>query len=339
MTRTEQPLLSICIPTFNRARYLKKNIDSIVRQPEFQDGSVEIVVSDNVSEDATQALCESYAARFANFRYFRNEKNIRDANFPLALSRGRGVLRRLVNDRLWFYDGSLSMMCQEVKRYLHQDEKPVLFFADGLRSGADAVAPLTLDDFMRDASFWVTWIGGFSIWASHCDGLATDTKYCDLQFWQVDKICRMVIEHGGIVVHQRSTYGQAFEKKEIGYGIYELFHDIFFKILSPYYRDGYISDACYEQLQKDVLYDFISEGVAQYDNGNRKYKFLGRQDVNDPQRMKQRIQEDYGDKPYYQDYLMFYEKRKRRIWMKEWIKSFLPVKMRDLLTRFRDRPR
>ena len=42
-----QPLVSICIPTYNRAECLKETIESIICQPEFLEGKVEIVVSDN----------------------------------------------------------------------------------------------------------------------------------------------------------------------------------------------------------------------------------------------------------------------------------------------------
>jgi len=36
----KKPLVSICIPTFNRAPYLKQSLDSIISQNEFQSGDV-----------------------------------------------------------------------------------------------------------------------------------------------------------------------------------------------------------------------------------------------------------------------------------------------------------
>lgn len=50
------PLLSICIPTYNRSTYLRESIESIIHQSEFISGDVEIVISDNASTDNTENI-------------------------------------------------------------------------------------------------------------------------------------------------------------------------------------------------------------------------------------------------------------------------------------------
>lgn len=71
-------LLSICIPTYNRAGYLKNCLDSIVVQLDDKrlNNLVEIVVSDNASEDNTRELVKKYQNNFDDIKYFRNEKNL-----------------------------------------------------------------------------------------------------------------------------------------------------------------------------------------------------------------------------------------------------------------------
>ena len=93
-----KPLLSICVPTYNRCEYLRKSIESIICQPEFQNGEVEIVISDNTSNDGTELLGKEFASKYSNIRYYKNSENIVDKNFPLALGRGSGVFRKLSND-------------------------------------------------------------------------------------------------------------------------------------------------------------------------------------------------------------------------------------------------
>src|SRR5262249_53252835 len=51
------PLVSICIPTYNSARYLPEAIESVLAQ-EFAD--YELVVCDNASTDATPEICRRY---------------------------------------------------------------------------------------------------------------------------------------------------------------------------------------------------------------------------------------------------------------------------------------
>ena len=53
----DSPLLSICIPTWNRAGSLRKTIDSLVSVlPELPEGSIELCLSDNASSDETSAV-------------------------------------------------------------------------------------------------------------------------------------------------------------------------------------------------------------------------------------------------------------------------------------------
>ena len=69
------PLLSICIPTFNRADLLELCLSTVLPQVlQFAD-EVECVVSDNASSDRTAAVMSEYTKLYS-LRYFRNEENI-----------------------------------------------------------------------------------------------------------------------------------------------------------------------------------------------------------------------------------------------------------------------
>lgn len=74
-------LLSIYIPTFNRAEYLEGLLDNIYTEiPNDKRDLVEVVVSDNASEDDTESvasgLCAKYTGLGAHFKYHRNAINI-----------------------------------------------------------------------------------------------------------------------------------------------------------------------------------------------------------------------------------------------------------------------
>ena len=88
-----KPLLSICIPTFNKVSYLKECLDSIVCQSDNKEifSKTEIVISDNASRDNTQELVREYQKRFHNIRYFRNKKNLgfdRNVDNTITLASG-----------------------------------------------------------------------------------------------------------------------------------------------------------------------------------------------------------------------------------------------------------
>ena len=82
------PSVSICIPTYNYARYLPDALDSACRQS-FTD--IEIVVVDNCSDDGTQELVSEYARRESRIVYHRNDTNIgMTGNFNLAMNLAHG---------------------------------------------------------------------------------------------------------------------------------------------------------------------------------------------------------------------------------------------------------
>ena len=120
-----RPSVSIGIPTYNRARDLRRAIESATGQ-DYKD--LEIFISDNASTDDTESVCRGYAASDPRIRYVRQPAN-RGAttNFRLALEGARGDFFMWLADDDWL-DGSYVSRCSEVLR-----ADP----ACGLVSGAD----------------------------------------------------------------------------------------------------------------------------------------------------------------------------------------------------------
>ncbi len=82
------PQVSICIPTFNYARYLPDALDS-ARGQSFTD--IEIVVVDNCSDDRTQELMADFCRRDTRIAYHRNDTNIgMTPNFNRSMAQARG---------------------------------------------------------------------------------------------------------------------------------------------------------------------------------------------------------------------------------------------------------
>jgi glycosyltransferase involved in cell wall biosynthesis len=85
-----KPLLTIAIPTYNRARFLKENLDTLFDQL-LAEERVELIVSDNACTDETPALIEGYRQRGLRLRYLRNEANLGpDGNILQCFEQARG---------------------------------------------------------------------------------------------------------------------------------------------------------------------------------------------------------------------------------------------------------
>jgi len=67
-----KPVTSLGVPVFNGEAYLEECLSSLIAQPR-QD--IEIVISDNASDDATEEICRSFASSDKRIVYLRHPEN------------------------------------------------------------------------------------------------------------------------------------------------------------------------------------------------------------------------------------------------------------------------
>src|SRR3546814_10854229 len=72
---TRRPFLSVCISTFNRAKWLSLSLEVLVREAKELGAKVELLVCDNTSTDETPDVVKPYVQRGV-VRYHRNPKNV-----------------------------------------------------------------------------------------------------------------------------------------------------------------------------------------------------------------------------------------------------------------------
>jgi glycosyltransferase involved in cell wall biosynthesis len=86
------PRVSIGMPVHNGERFIRSAIESLLAQTY---GDFELVISDNASTDATEAICRDYQARDARVRYSRSERNLGGpANFRRVFHLCSGELHK-----------------------------------------------------------------------------------------------------------------------------------------------------------------------------------------------------------------------------------------------------
>jgi poly(ribitol-phosphate) beta-N-acetylglucosaminyltransferase len=91
-TPVDTPVLSICIPTYNRAGYLQTLLSTLVGQLANFPHTFELVISDNASPDNTQGIIAAYEAELP-IRKFRQAENMGGfANWSFVIAQARGEL-------------------------------------------------------------------------------------------------------------------------------------------------------------------------------------------------------------------------------------------------------
>jgi glycosyltransferase involved in cell wall biosynthesis len=99
------PLVSVCIPTYNYARFLPQAIESVLGQTH---RDLELIVLDDASTDDTAAVVEPYAGD-ERFRYERHASNIGlFANFNRCLEAAGGEFVKVLCADDWLHPRSLE---------------------------------------------------------------------------------------------------------------------------------------------------------------------------------------------------------------------------------------
>lgn len=91
--------VSVCLPVYNGEKFIAEAIDSILNQT-FRD--IEIIISDNGSQDRTQEICRRFADRDDRISYFRSSINRGPAwNFNTSYLKATGeYLKWIAHDDL-----------------------------------------------------------------------------------------------------------------------------------------------------------------------------------------------------------------------------------------------
>ena len=166
------PLLSIWIPTFNRVDDLKRLLGSLYSQSiEFIDsGVLEIIVSDNCSQDSTEQLCEQ---SFEKLEYRKQIVNVGfDRNFSLGFSECAGEFIWTIGDDDLIQPGAVANILRTLREQRSIEDislvkLPVKIIGESQEKSADtppsageflalnaheAISKCGLDELMRMSS-------------------------------------------------------------------------------------------------------------------------------------------------------------------------------------------
>lgn len=261
------PLLSICIPTYNRSKYLIETINSIVESDGFCEEEVEIIISDNCSTDNTSEVIKEWTDRYANIHYFRRKQptDFSDRNFIEVLSLGKGEYLKLNNDIVGFKPGTLKIILDKIKENL-ATKTPIFFHTfihNQISKNINKLFKLNnplkelyfnnINDFINTVSTASTWIANFGCWRKHFEKIENKDRFLHNQFMQVDWTLSILHSYKKAKVYINSFYNPFKIKKEGTVDAFNVHGKKFLQIYQDYLDKGFISKKSYENEKRKVL--------------------------------------------------------------------------------------
>lgn len=163
----QKPLLTIGIPTYNRATYLDRCLDSIIYQLSGFENDVELIVANNASTDNTKDIISIYSQK-AQITYYENKVNLGpDSTCSICFDKANGKYVWVLGDDEFLITGSLKLIIDLLKNnnygdvYLHcipfhkeeeLDDTPVY--------DAKIVSYKNPLEFIKKLHYYVTFISG-----------------------------------------------------------------------------------------------------------------------------------------------------------------------------------
>jgi len=267
------PLLSICIPTYNRIEHLKETILSIVNQKRFKETyDVEIVISDNNSKDETSKMVSDFIKIYGEkIKYYKTQSTtIAEINFETVLSYGKGIYLKLNNDTLKHIDGSLDKMVEVIHK--NKSDKNILYFLNGTLKGQEKMC-YGFDSFVKNVSFYTTWIAIFGIWKEDFIKLKDFSRYAYLQLPQTDVMFRVMNYKENVFINNDKLFVSIHPSTKGGYDLLTVFLDNYFFLLNEQIDKGKLTKKTLIKEKRKLLFHFIRPMLANMKIYPEKYYF------------------------------------------------------------------
>lgn len=246
------PLLSICIPTYNRASDLEKCLDSIYDQIGDND-LIEVRVSDNASTDHTPAVAGAFASRFNNFHYSRNETNIgADPNILHVLGLGKGHFVKLQGDDDFFRPGTLIPFLH----LLHRHGDCSVFHINVLHAGAVQVTTGEgMSAFLAATSIYSSFITSLVVKRKELEEVPDPGRYLGTSLNQIYLQYELLRRNPHFCILHSSMFDYAGNQPG-GYNFGRVFIDGYQNVLAAFVGSG-LSESDVRRDKRRVWNEFV----------------------------------------------------------------------------------
>ncbi|GHU64593.1 hypothetical protein FACS189447_01730 [Spirochaetia bacterium] len=153
------PLLSICIPTYNRDYLIKECLNQLC--PVAIKYNVNIVISDNASPDNTEQVVKEFVKKYSNIAYYKQSENIGpDSNYEFILQHANTKYRWLFGDSAIVTESNLIHILEKLNK---NDYDLFILGADSSAKnvrtkGVKQKLYTNHNEFFSDLGHHITWI-------------------------------------------------------------------------------------------------------------------------------------------------------------------------------------
>lgn len=281
--RSRLPLLSICIPTYNRAPYLDACLQSIYAQIGNNE-LIEVVVSDNASTDATPAIIDKYMALYSNMKSVRNDTNIGgDSNILHVLQLGRGKFVKMQGDDDYFLPGKLMPLLH----VLHSHPECGVFHISLINGNRPPRLDSGMSNFLAATTLYAAFISSVVLRREDLEKIENPALFMTSKFNQLYLQYSILKDNPNFCIMYDSIfgYGGAYNPK---YSFAEVFFNGYPSILSHFLGTSLTA----EEISREKKQTFYHYTIPWFRNNKATVTTDEFEEI---------YKKYYQDEPYYED--------------------------------------
>ena len=257
-----EPVLSICIPIYNRSSCLVEMLDRFLEDRDLFEEKIFLYISDNDSKEDLKAIVEDYRGKGLNVHYHRNAQNIGgDMNICACYRAGRGkytlvlgsddipqrgFLRRLLP---LLEEGEFGLV--HINIYNRKKDWTVKDYSDS-------------DQFFMDMHGWITLIS-INIVATRFIPLVEIEKFVDKNFSQIPLYLKAGSESQvNRVIHHSFLTGteDGNPADTAGYNAFQVFIVNFLELMNGAVKAGQISRKAFRTIKRRSYKYLITQHIV-----------------------------------------------------------------------------
>lgn len=249
-----QPLLSICIPIYNRLEYLNRMLSRFLEDKDLFEEDIHLYISDNCSNDDLQSCCERFQKQGLSLIYHRNAVNIgADKNFEWCFQNAKGTYTWLLGSD----DIPVKGLLRTIVAKLKEDEYGLFHL---YRTGKQEVLKkLILPDEMAIlVSYWITFISA-NIFNSNVVHEIRFESYRKTNLLQISVyLAACYSSRRNAILYLNDTFEDDGNwLNNSGYNFYQVFVKNYLSIWREFCIQRNISNTVFEAIKKDLFVKYI----------------------------------------------------------------------------------
>lgn len=264
---SEQKLLTLCIPTYNRGIHLEEQLKRLSSIPLCLWNYISVFISDNCSTDNTEAIVKKYLnLSQVDITYSRNETNMgMDGNFVKCFKSATSKYVWLLGDDDYIKVEELPLIINTIR-----GEKYGLCHLGMKGRKTEQLTIYTdKDAFLKEIDIWITYISSNIVKTKYVKEIDFD-KYMGSFFTLVPLyITALSKAQTNVMINVKVFEDGKDLKRNGGYSIAQVFVKNLLNIFKEYEEKGVISKDTYEH-EKDAAFDFVIPLIVSFVVFNKK---------------------------------------------------------------------